>query len=110
PSLLDRALRFAERHHVLVLAAAGGFAVVGLILLASLALAMRSAPALRISLAGVTLEGDELEARHEAAARAYLARPFTITLPGSDEKLELRKDELGVTLDRRKLGFQLEEL
>ena len=65
---------------------------------------------MRISLAGVTLEGDELEARHEAAARAYLARPFTITLPGSDEKLELRKDELGVTLDRRKLGFQLDEL
>jgi len=95
----------------MLLAAAGVFATAGLVLFTSLALDHRSPPSPRITSAGVTLtEGAGLEAGHEAAARAYLAKPFTITLPGSDEKLEVSKDELGVAIDRTKLALQLAEL
>ena len=111
PSPIERALAFAGRHRVAVPVAAGTFAVIALVTFVSLALDLRSPPALRARMGGVTLpDGPEFEAAHEAAARAYLARPFTITIPGADEKLEVTKDELGITLDRQKLAFQVGEL
>lgn len=111
PSPFERALAFAGRHRVAVPVAAGAFAVIALVTSVALALDLRSPPALRARMGEVTLpDGADLEAAHEAAARAYLARPFTITIPGGDETLEVSKDELGITLDRQKLAFQVAEL